>query len=183
MACGFEGFLGLLALGLGKLLSLAPATNLRWNLTEAGLGVAAILPLLALLAVLLRTRWGWMQEIVSFLDQTVRPIFGQWSLVQLALLCLLAGFGEELLFRGVIQPATALLVGPWFAVVGSSVLFGAVHWVTRAYAVLATVIGLYLALLWLYSGNLLVPITTHAGYDFVALVYFLRGPRHSSIPP
>ena len=32
----------------------------------------------------------------------------------------------------------------------------------------------YLGWLWLASDNLLVPIVTHAAYDFAALVYLLR---------
>ena len=53
-------------------------------------------------------------------------------------------------------------------------LFGAVHLITGTYGIIAAAIGLYLGLLWVASGNLLVPIVTHAAYDFVALVYLLR---------
>ena len=53
-------------------------------------------------------------------------------------------------------------------------MFGLAHSVTRTYAILATIIGLYFGWLWLATGNLLVPITTHAVYDFLALVYFVR---------
>jgi hypothetical protein len=42
------------------------------------------------------------------------------------------------------------------------------------FCVIATLIGAYLGVLWLAAENLLAPITTHAVYDFVALVYFLR---------
>ena len=42
------------------------------------------------------------------------------------------------------------------------------------YAVIATLVGAYLGVLWFAAGNLLAPITTHAFYDFVAPVYFLR---------
>jgi hypothetical protein len=42
------------------------------------------------------------------------------------------------------------------------------------YAVIATLIGAYLGVLCFAAGNLLAPITTHAVYDFVAPVYFLR---------
>lgn len=48
------------------------------------------------------------------------------------------------------------------------------HLVTKTYAVIATLIGAYLGVIWLAAGNLLAPITAHAVYDFVALVYFLR---------
>ena len=45
---------------------------------------------------------------------------------------------------------------------------------TKTYALIATLIGAYLGILWIAIGNLLAPIATHAVYDFVALAYFLR---------
>jgi membrane protease YdiL (CAAX protease family) len=40
--------------------------------------------------------------------------------------------------------------------------------------IIAALIGLYSGLLWIWTGNLITPMITHAAYDFVALVYFLR---------
>ena len=57
----------------------------------------------------------------------------------------------------------------------ASVLFGLAHPITPAYAVLAAMIGVYLGWLWLaFDKNLLVPITAHALYDFLALIYLVR---------
>jgi uncharacterized protein len=56
----------------------------------------------------------------------------------------------------------------------ASVIFGCFHLVTKTYAATATLIGAYVGVLCLAAENLLAPITTHAVYDFVALVYFLR---------
>jgi membrane protease YdiL (CAAX protease family) len=39
---------------------------------------------------------------------------------------------------------------------------------------LAGGIGLYLGAVWLATGNLLVPITSHALYDFLAFVYLVQ---------
>jgi hypothetical protein len=48
------------------------------------------------------------------------------------------------------------------------------HRLTWIYAIIAALIGLYSGLLWIWTGNLITPMITHAAYDFVALVYFLR---------
>jgi uncharacterized protein len=53
-------------------------------------------------------------------------------------------------------------------------VFGAAHLLTWTYAIIAAFIGAYLGLLWIWTGNLMTPMITHAVYDFVALVYFLR---------
>lgn len=60
------------------------------------------------------------------------------------------------------------------ALILAAVAFGAAHLITWTYAVVTTIIGAYLGLLWIWTGNLLTPMVTHAVYDFIALVYFLR---------
>jgi hypothetical protein len=94
--------------------------------------------------------------------------------LQLALLAALAGIGEELLFRGVLQVGLARVLPDAGALVAASALFGLVHFVSPAYVLLAGVVGLYLGGLFLFQGNLLVPIIAHALYDFVALIYVTR---------
>ena len=95
-------------------------------------------------------------------------------------MALLAGVGEEALFRGVIQPALAAHLPAWAAIAHRHrLLFGLAHWVTPTYAILAGIVGAYLGWLLLrLSGNLLVPIVAHALYDVVALAVLasLRAP-------
>ena len=104
----------------------------------------------------------------------MRPFFEKWSLWQLAVISLLAGLGEEILFRAVIQGKLTHLLGPALSVPLASLLFGCVHWVNVEYVFMAAFMGAYLGGVWLTNGNLLTPIVTHALYDFLALVYFLR---------
>jgi membrane protease YdiL (CAAX protease family) len=106
----------------------------------------------------------------------VRPA----SLFQLAVLAAGAGIGEEALFRGWLQPALADATSPALGLVLASLLFGLAHALTALYAVLATLIGLYLGLLDLATGNLLVPILVHSVYDFIALTQWRQAARASS---
>ena len=114
------------------------------------------------------------------MEETVRPLFAHWTLLQLAVISLLAGVGEEWLFRGFIQPALGAMIGPAWSLVATSFLFGCVHPITLNYALVTAGIGLYLGGLMMLTGNLLTPIVTHAAYDFAALVYFLRVYRPAS---
>jgi membrane protease YdiL (CAAX protease family) len=171
--CAIEGLLAALALGLGWLLDQPP--GFRWSLTGAVLGFLAAAPLLALFQRMLRSRGRWLHPVREFMEDTVRPVFQDWSLWQLALVSLLAGVGEEWLFRAVIQGWLSHKLGPLPGLGLASVLFGLAHLVNWTYSLLACVIGAYLGLLWLASGNLLVPITTHAVYDLAALICFVRG--------
>jgi membrane protease YdiL (CAAX protease family) len=69
------------------------------------------------------------------------------------------------------------------AVALASAVFGLLHAITPTYAILATVMGAYLGVVWIASGNLLAPIVAHALYDFVALVWLLRGPGSGPAGP
>ncbi len=174
----FEGALAVVALGLGWLVGERPLETLRLDLSGAAIGLAAVVPALVLFWVCLKLRWEPLRHIVRIMDEVVVPLFRPCRLGELAIIAALAGLGEELLFRGVIQAAAARLfdgaAGQTFGLLIAAMLFGLAHAITRTYAVLAALIGLYLGALWLASGNLLVPVVAHAGYDFLVLVYLVR---------
>jgi membrane protease YdiL (CAAX protease family) len=172
-----EGALLLIALGLGRLGGVSPLASLRLDVAAAGVGLAAALPMLALLAWCLRTAWGPMRRLVALVEERLGPHLTDASAGGLVLLAALAGIGEELLFRGVIQIWLAERLPVLLALAGASVLFGVGHWLSWSYAVLATMIGAYLGVVFLLSGNLLAPIVAHAAYDVVALFVLARRAR------
>jgi membrane protease YdiL (CAAX protease family) len=176
-----------LAVLLGWMLDQSPLETLRVNPFSIQLGILAVLPLLGLLLVCERVQWRPVQDVRRVLDDLIVPMFKNWSLAELAGVSFLAGVGEEMLFRGVLQAATAewtgdflphspagAIVGNWIALAGVAILFGLLHAANAAYAVLATLMGLYLGWLWIATGNLAVPMVAHAVYDFLALLYILR---------
>jgi membrane protease YdiL (CAAX protease family) len=148
--------------------------NLQWCSRDLWLGSLASLPLLGLFFWLLHSSLPPLERIGEYLEVHVRTVFEPWAIWQLAVISLLAGVCEEVFFRSVFQGGLARHIGAIPALVLASVTFGCFHLVTRTYAVMATFVGAYLGVLWLATGNLLAPITSHAVYDFVALVYFLR---------
>ena len=148
--------------------------DLRWCLRDLWVGIFASLPLLALFFWLLHSSLPTLERLDEFLETHVRTIFETWPMWQLAVISLLAGVCEEVFFRSVIQGGLARHIGTIPALALASVIFGVFHLVTKTYALIATLIGAYLGILWIVVGNLLAPIVTHAVYDFVALAYFLR---------
>ncbi len=174
VGCVIESSLLVVALGLALLFGQPLFSDLHWSLKDFLLGLAVSAPLFALFWWMLRSSLPPLARIRRLLVTGLRPYFAQWSWLQLAFISLLAGVCEEVLFRSVIQGALSAYAGPFIALTVASALFGLAHLVTLAYAVIAAAIGAYLGVLWLLSGNLLVPITTHAAYDFVALLYFIR---------
>lgn len=98
----------------------------------------------------------------SFLHNVIMTSSTSWLLI----LSLSAGFSEELLFRGVLQVKWGL----WAA----SLLFGAAHFLTPLYFILATAIGLYLGYVYEVTQCLIVPILLHALYDFFVLLRYKK---------
>lgn len=174
----FEGSLVAVAIILGWVFGIRPLASLSFSAIDAAIGLGATLPLLGLLAFCLKCPWPEFRRIDEILEERLVPMFRECQLVQLAILAGLAGLGEEMLFRGIVQAGIQSAIGGthglWVGLIASAVLFGLLHLITPTYAILAGLIGLYLGGLWLLTGNLLAPIISHAVYDFLALVYMVR---------
>ncbi|HUF34469.1 MAG TPA: type II CAAX endopeptidase family protein, partial [Gemmatimonadales bacterium] len=146
-----------------------PFARLEWTWGGLAAGIAATAPLLVGLGWSLHTRWQPMVRLIELVEERIGPLFVGATRGELALVALLAGLGEEALFRGVLQDALAGRLPVWAALLLASILFGVAHWVTATYAMLATLVGIYLGALYHVTGNLLAPIAAHALYDLVAL--------------
>jgi membrane protease YdiL (CAAX protease family) len=171
-----EGGLAVLALFIGGLFSQPPLETFTFDITAALIGVAATIPLLVLFYVLMRWPIGPMAPIRRFSLEVLCPVLSPCTVPDLGAISLLAGVGEEMLFRGTLQAALARESNLWLGLLAASVLFGVLHAITPAYAVMASVMGAYLGVLWLATGNILTPMIVHALYDFLVLWYLMAGP-------
>ncbi len=178
VGCLFEAALGGLALVLGAWTG-ADWTRLwaRPQMRDVALGLAVCLPLLALPRAVVHSPWRVFREVRAVVDGHLVPVLGGWSVGQMLVIALVAGVAEETLFRGVLQAGLSARLGAWVALLVTAVLFGLGHALNRAYALLATGMGLVLGLEFLAVGTLWAPALTHALYDFGALLYLLRRPR------
>ena len=149
-------------------------SDVQWSLNAVLVGIVAVIPPFAFFVWTLKSKLQLFQQHQELLESLLRPLFGRWSVLQLLVLSVIAGISEEAFFRGAIQGSLADRVNVILAVVLASALFGAFHLLTWTYAIIAAFIGAYLGLLWIWTGNLLTPMVTHAVYDFAALVYFFR---------
>ena len=174
VAIVFEGGLLVLAVVVAWLLGVSLFEQVRFQWHGVWLSVVGTCPLLLVLVWGTHSQCKPLTRLLREMEDQVLPLFAGSSVLELAVISILAGLAEESLFRGVLQTAFADWLNPPLALVVASVLFGLAHFITPTYALFASVIGLYLGCLLMISDNLLVPILVHAMYDFVALVYLVR---------
>jgi membrane protease YdiL (CAAX protease family) len=174
MAVVFEGSLALVALGAGWVTSHDPVASLNWTWPAAGWGLAAVLPPLVAMFWCTNSSLRACRSLTRLVNRTLLPYFHSCTLLDLAVVSLAAGIGEELLFRGLLQTVFDGWFGPWGALAAASMVFGMAHFITPAYALFAAIMGAWLGVVWLWSDNLLAPLVTHAVYDGVTLVYLIR---------
>jgi len=173
----FEAGIVLFAWVLGWLVNIPPLRQV--NLTWTGLlaGILATGPLLLGMWWCSRSRLEPLRALMDQVEKSIVPLFLGASSRTLLLISLLAGLGEECLFRGVIQTGLTGWIGMPMAVVVTSMLFGLAHLVTPTYAVVAGIIGIYFGVLAVVTDSLLVPIVAHALYDYAALTYLVSSYR------
>jgi len=173
----FEGGIVVLWLGLARLFGMSPGGQGQVSVASLGQGVAATVPLVPVLLWMSRSRFGPIRRMMKEVDEVLVPVLARLTVADYALVALLAGIGEEGLFRGVIQGGLSGMVPGPAALLLASALFGILHLITPAYAVVAGLLGLYMGVLYLVTGNLFVPIVVHSLYDFIALLYLVRWRR------
>jgi membrane protease YdiL (CAAX protease family) len=174
LAVAFEGGLGVIAVAIAQWFDLPLRSRLQVDGETVFRSAVAMLPMLVLLAVAMRSTWRPLAKLRQEVSRMVHELFTGVNVFGLAAVSLAAGFGEELLFRGVLQPLAERWSGAVIGLFVTSVVFGALHAMSRMYFVLATAVGFYLGWLAQHFGDLLTPIAVHALYDFAALVLLVR---------
>jgi CAAX protease family protein len=172
MSCLFEGGLAVVAVLIGNLVSIPPFEHFQWSGTAISYGLLGTIPLLLVFLLGYRLPHEGLQRIRRLLLDMMGPLLAACSTGELFVLALLAGIGEEALFRGVAQPWAEQHWGGTGGLLVSNLLFGLVHFVTPLYAALAALTGVWLGLMLDAGGerNLLTPIIVHAFYDFLAFL-------------
>ncbi len=179
----FEANLAIVAIVLGWFVNVVPYQSLFFDNTAISIGLLGTLPLFLLFSALYSHPVAGFDQIKQTLLDTLGEQLAQLRWHHMLALAAAAGFGEELLFRGTIQPWLENLGGYQFGLLASNVIFGMVHAITRMYAIITGVVGIYLGYLMDVSGerNLLAPIITHGLYDFLAFIVVANTVKKNSL--
>ena len=140
--------------------ALLPKFSLSWSATLYALLLC--IPMFIGLYFAAVSKWRPLSQLRHELDEKVVAIFVNCQILDLALISLLAGSGEELFFRGFMFYG---LSRSRLGIVGA-ILISALIWTGLT--------GLYLGAIYQVTGNLYIVMTIHALYDFIALLYLVR---------
>ena len=183
----FEGTMALLGallalfcgLDLGKAFQTADMAAL-FNQLALGVGIAAAMGII--FTILDHIPWSQLKKVSEKTKEIINESLKSASHINRFLVCLMAGVGEEVLFRGFIFVAI-FEFWPWgldfnmniiAAIIASSVLFGLGHSITLLYFILTALLGVAFCLIFLWTGSLIAPIVAHALYDFYAMETALK---------
>ncbi len=179
----FESGLGFAGLAVAWWANISLQSRLQVTSPALVRGLVACLPMLVVLVAMSSSRWPPLVQLRKQVEMLVGELFSSISWLELALVCFAAGLGEELLFRGALQPWLARITHPTVAIVVVGLLFGLAHSLSVTYFVTATLIGCYLGWLMQAYDDLVAPIVAHALYDFVAIAFIRRNIKRSPSEP
>ncbi len=155
--------------------------RLAWGspLRDVLLGALVAAALAAINLALIQHPAGVWRPLRATVDDVLIPTFVGVSRPQIVGISVAAGIGEELFFRGFLQPLAGI--------VAASLAFGAAH-VAGArmvtFGIWATGMGLVLGGLAVVTGGIVAPITAHACYDVLAFAYLTaEGRRREASGP
>ncbi|MBK6937275.1 MAG: CPBP family intramembrane metalloprotease [Chitinophagaceae bacterium] len=169
-----------------RYLGLKPPTNLTYFIV----GIALLLfstPLVGWLGELNKNIHfpsgieNWMREKEDDAGETAKALLSLRTppdlLINIFFIGVLAGVGEELLFRGVIQRILIrLFKNQWAGIVIAAFVFSAVHFQFYGF-VPRFLLGIFLGLIFWYSGSLWTSMLAHAIYNSVQVVLVYYNPE------
>jgi membrane protease YdiL (CAAX protease family) len=175
MAVVVEGGLAVAGLVLAWLFGLELRDQIPSGWPQLGAavlrGLSVTVPMLLVFLWLVHSSRATLQQLRRQVESLIGEMFPTASMAQFAFVALLAGVGEELLFRGVLQTLIGQWTTPVFGLAITSLLFGLVHALSKLYFVMAALIGLCFGWLVFHYNDLVAPMVAHSLYDFIALLY------------
>lgn len=115
--------------------------------------------------------------------QKISQHFVGYSWLKITCVALLAGVGEELLFRIALQGWLSAEELPlWLAIFAPALLFGLLHFISWPYFILATFIGIVFGVTYHLSQSAALVMIWHAIYDLIALGVIIKYPQLLGLP-
>ncbi|WP_039917415.1 CPBP family intramembrane glutamic endopeptidase [Cellvibrio mixtus] len=106
--------------------------------------------------------------------QRVWGLFHGYSWGKIIFVAALAGIGEELLFRGFFQTLMSGYLPIGWAILITSLVFAALHYLSHAYFICAVLMSIVFGVVYYLSGSLVMVMVWHGVYDLIALAVLVK---------
>ena len=161
----------LVSLAIGRVMGISVWDQMPASINAFLVGLVATIPMLIFLVFVYQSRAKEFVEIRVLIRDLLGETLAACRWYDLIILALLAGFSEEFLFRGTLEPLLSRF-GWLIGLVACNILFGICHAVTPTYAVMAGLMGGYLSLSVRFGSepNLMIPVICHSLYDLIAFI-------------
>ncbi len=107
----------------------------------------------------------------------IAPLFQNMSWSLLIFLALLAGIGEEILFRAFLQQWLVEHTGAVIGITLATAIFAGLHYLSLPYCLVIFVLGLLMGLAYHFTQSLVLVMVWHSVYDAIALGVLARFPE------
>ena len=114
-----------------------------------------------------------MHDLLTMLHQ----LFRNFSWPQILLVSLLAGVGEELLIRAVLQTFLVDSIGVFWGIAGASLIFGLLHFMTKTYIFFTFFLGFLFGVAFYFSDSIVLIMIGHTVYDIIAFAMIVKFPH------
>ncbi len=122
------------------------------------------------------SRWTKTRSMNELLI-TLNQLFKNFTWPQIVIVSLLAGIGEEWLIRAVLQGFLVESFGPAIGIIGASLIFGLLHFMTKTYVVLTFLLGSLFGIAFYLTNSLFLVMVAHAVYDILAFAMIVKFPH------
>jgi len=148
-----------------------------WSIVVGIIAGIALYGVIYLLTILVFNKFTQMPDLM----QKLHYLFRHFTWPQIVIISLMAGLGEELLFRGFIQTHAVSIFNPFIGIVVASLLFGVVHALSKIYILVTFGMGVILGSVYFYLDSLILVIVIHAVYDVLAFAILVKYPHYLGI--
>ncbi len=155
----------------------APGRRVAGSVLAGGLALLGVMPLIIAYNVSAQLLMHWWDVTPQVQDVTriISGASGVWAKAYFFVLAVVvAPVVEEVLFRGMLLPALARLVGVRPALVVVAVLFALVHGLYLPSAIIFFILSIAFSLAYIHRGTLVTPVVMHAAFNALTMIVLLR---------
>jgi len=169
--------LGILLLGAVLSANVTSTWSLHGNLGWWAMPLGVIFGVLLYGLCFCLTCWRpFYTPSMKDLMRNLHKLFKNFSWFNIILISCFASIGEELLLRGALQTWLVGIVNPLIGVLVASIVFGLMHYLSRIYVLVTTLLGILFGVGLVFTDSILFVIVGHTVYDVCAFFIVVKRP-------